>query len=122
MRPLFLAFVLMLGCAGHALGQEPAIPGDKAVIQFQSKLGLVTFNHQKHADLSFTQCTSCHHTWKAGEAVKPCHACHQKKKDGESPAAKTAFHTRCIGCHEYTVGKGEPAGPQKKMCKLCHIK
>ena len=121
MRPLFLVVAFVLGCAGNALAEEPAIPADKAVIQFETKIGVVTFNHQMHADLSFTECTSCHHTWKPGETIKSCHACHEQK-DGESPAAKTAFHTRCIGCHEYTVGKGEPAGPQKKMCKLCHVK
>jgi DnaJ-class molecular chaperone len=121
MRPLFLAVAFMLGCACNALAEEPAIPADQAVIHFDTKLGVVTFNHQMHADLSFTQCTSCHHTWEPGETIKTCHACHETKA-GESPAAKTAFHTRCIGCHEYTVGKGEPAGPQKKMCKLCHIK
>lgn len=122
MRTLFLVIAWLLGCAGQAVAEAPVISADKAVIQFETKLGVVTFNHQMHAGLTFTGCTSCHHTWKADEAVKPCHACHQKKKYGESPAAKTAFHTRCIGCHEYTVGKGEPAGPQKKMCKLCHIK
>ena len=121
MRRLLLAVAFTLGCAGNTPAQEADIPADKAVIQFDSKLGVVTFNHQMHADLSFTECTTCHHTWKAGEAIKSCHACHEKKQ-GESPEAKTAFHTRCIGCHEYTVGKGEPAGPVKKMCKLCHVK
>ena len=121
MRQLFFVAAFMFGCAGNVLAEEPAIPAEQAVIRFDTKLGVVMFNHQMHADLSFTECTSCHHTWKPGEAVKSCHACHQNK-DGESPAAKTAFHTRCIGCHEYTVGKGEPAGPQKKMCKLCHVK
>jgi hypothetical protein len=121
MRPQLLTVVFMLCFIENALGEGPAIPADKAVIQFDTKLGVVSFDHQKHADLSFTECTSCHHTWKAGETVKPCHACHQKA-DGDSPAAKTAFHTRCIGCHEYTVGKGEAAGPLKKACKLCHIK
>jgi DnaJ-class molecular chaperone len=121
MRTLLLAVAFTLACAGNAPAQEPDIPADKAVIQFDTKLGVVTFHHQMHADLSFTQCTSCHHTWQPGEPVKSCHACHESK-DAESPAAKTAFHTRCIGCHEYTVGKGEPAGPVKKMCKLCHVK
>lgn len=121
MRPLFLVIALLLGCTGTALGEAPAIPPDKQVIQFATKLGVVTFNHQMHADLTFTECSTCHHTWKPGETVKSCHVCHDKK-GGESPEAKTAFHTRCIGCHEYTVGKGEPAGPVKKMCKLCHVK
>lgn len=124
MRTLFLFFMLLIGYAGSAVTEEPPIPADRATIQFDAKLGVVTFLHQKHADLSFTECTTCHHTFKggAGEAIKPCHECHGKKKGAESPAAKTAFHTRCIGCHEYTAEKGEQAGPLKKKCKLCHVK
>lgn len=109
--------------AGLVMAEEPQIPPDKAVIQFDTKLGVVTFQHQKHADLSFTQCTTCHHTFKveAGEAMKPCHACHGHKK-AENPDAKTVFHTRCTGCHEYTVSQGDSAGPLKKKCRLCHVK
>lgn len=121
MRSLLTVLALMLGCVSSAFGEAPAIPADKALIRFDTKLGVVTFDHQRHADLSFTECSTCHHTWKEGEAIKPCHACHEHK-EGESPAAKTAFHTRCIGCHEYTIGQGDPAGPVKKMCKLCHVK
>lgn len=124
MRTLFPILMLLIAYAGSAVTEELPIPADRATIQFDTKLGVVTFLHQKHADLSFTECTTCHHTFKgeAGEAIKPCHECHGKKKGAESPAAKTAFHTRCIGCHEYTAEKGEQAGPLKKKCKLCHVK
>lgn len=105
------------------MAEAPVIPADKGVIRFDTKLGVVTFNHQMHADLSFTRCDTCHHTFKgeAGEVIKPCHACHDEK-DADAPAAKAAFHTRCTGCHEYTVSQGDPAGPLKKKCKLCHVK
>lgn len=124
MRTLFLMFMLLTGYTGNVLSAELSIPADRGTIQFDTKLGVVTFLHQKHADLSFTECTTCHHTFKggAGESIKPCHECHGKKKGAESPAAKTAFHTRCIGCHQYTAEKGEKAGPLKKKCKLCHVK
>lgn len=121
MRSWLVILVFMLAGTGGAAGQGTDIPDDKQVISFDTKLGVVTFNHQKHSDLSSTECTTCHHAWKPGEVVKPCHACHGKK-DAESPAAKSAFHDRCIGCHQYTVDKGETAGPLKKKCKLCHIK
>jgi hypothetical protein len=121
MRLLFSALMLMLGCAGSVFGAEPVIPADKALIRFDTRLGTVTFDHRRHADLSFTECSTCHHTWEAGETIKPCHACHEHK-GVDSPVAKTAFHTRCIGCHEYTTGQGDPAGPVKKECKLCHVK
>jgi hypothetical protein len=98
------------------------IPADKAVIQFDTKLGIVTFAHQKHADLSITQCSTCHHKSEPGDTViKPCHECHQHDST-EPPKASMAFHARCTGCHEYTVAGGHEAGPLKKKCKLCHIK
>ena len=103
------------------------IPENKTVIQFESKLGTVTFAHKKHADLSITQCTTCHHKHQPGDAVmQPCHECHKDKVDNDDKAAppktKTVFHTRCVGCHEYTIASGEHAGPVLKKCKLCHIK
>ena len=121
MRALIMILFLLACCSGSALGAEPVIPADKAVIPFDTKLGVVTFNHQMHADLSFTECTTCHHTLKPGETVKSCHECHSSK-DADAPKAKTAFHTRCTGCHEYTAAKGEQAGPLTKKCKLCHVK
>ena len=103
------------------------IPDDKIVIQFPAKTGNVTFAHKKHADLSITQCTTCHHKHQPTDTVmQPCHECHKHKVDKADEAAppktKTVFHTRCIGCHEYTVASGEQAGPVKKKCKLCHVK
>jgi len=124
MRVILMILAVFAAAAG-VVAEEPQIAPDKAVIQFDTKIGVVTFMHQKHADLSFTECTTCHHTFKAepGETVKPCHACHEHQAgDTEAPVAKTAFHTRCIGCHEYTVSQGETAGPLKKKCKLCHVK
>ena len=105
-----------------AMAEDLSIPEDKVVIQFDTKIGIVTFAHQKHADLSITQCTTCHHKHQPSDTVmKPCHECHQHKST-EPAKAKTAFHNRCTGCHEYTVAGGQQAGPLKKKCKLCHIK
>ena len=114
----------------NALAEELAIPPEKAVITFDTKLGTVTFAHQKHAGLKITECKTCHHKMEPTDtAVKPCHECHKHKPkdkakaDGdEPPFTKSAFHTRCIGCHEYTVAQGEQAGPLKKKCKICHVK
>ena len=55
MRILILILSFMLGYSGSALGDEAVIPADKAVIQFDTKLGVVTFNHQMHSDLSFAE-------------------------------------------------------------------
>ena len=118
--------ILALAChAGNVAGEEPVIPPEQEIIEFQTKLGVVTFRHQMHAGLGSTECTTCHHTFKAEEGpVKPCHACHEHDQASadEAPKAKTVFHTRCIGCHEYTAAQGDPAGPLKKKCKLCHVK
>ena len=98
------------------------IPEEKTVIQFETKLGIVTFAHKMHAELSITQCTTCHHkSQPVDTAMKPCHECHLHKSK-ELAAAKKAFHNRCIGCHEYTAAGGQHAGPLKRKCKFCHVK
>ena len=112
-------FVLFIG---NVTAQELTIPQDKEVIEFEGRVGNVTFAHKKHAELSITQCTTCHHKHlPADTVVKPCHECHLHKS-GKVPKTKKAFHARCIGCHEYTVAGGQPAGPVKKRCLLCHVK
>lgn len=113
---LFVLFV------GNVTAQELTIPEDKTVIELEGRIGMVTFAHKKHAELSITQCTTCHHKHLPTDTMmKPCHECHQHKSKSP-PKAKTAFHTRCIGCHEYTAAGGRTAGPIKKRCRLCHIK
>jgi len=122
-KKLFFATLLLMFLS-NGMAAEFTIPEDKAVIQFQTKLGIVTFAHQKHSGLSIAECTTCHHKIQPEDTVvKPCHECH--KHDAKSKdVLKTskAFHTRCIGCHEYTAAGGQNAGPLKKKCKLCHIK
>lgn len=113
---------LFVLCVGNVTAQELTIPQDKEVIEFEGRIGNVTFAHKKHAELSITQCTTCHHKHlPADTVVKPCHECHLHKS-GKVPKTKKAFHARCIGCHEYTVAGGQPAGPVKKRCLLCHVK
>jgi hypothetical protein len=125
---LKLCFIALLALfAGSVMADGLIIPDDKALIQFPARPGNVTFAHKKHADLSITECTTCHHKFQPDDTViPPCHECHKHKtkeaKQAGAPKTKTAFHTRCIGCHEYTVAGGEQAGPVKKKCKLCHVK
>jgi hypothetical protein len=120
---LGLLFVPVLGVAM----ETETIPDDKAVITFESKKGTVTFFHALHATLRVTECGSCHHTYEPGQAIKPCSDCHKKQKtkiEGFSvvaPKNSKAYHTRCKGCHKYTMEElKKPAGPTK--CQLCHIK
>lgn len=121
LKLLFIALMALL--FSNVIASELTIPPDKAVIQFETKIGVVTFAHQMHASLSITECSTCHHKMSADDtAIKPCHDCHQHQEEAEAPKTKTAFHTRCIGCHEYTIAEGGHAGPVKKKCKLCHVK
>ena len=123
MRINLFLFVFTILLSANLVAEELVIPVDKEVIQFETKLGIVTFAHQKHAGLSITQCSTCHHKMQPTDtSVKACHDCHQHKSEETSPKTKTAFHTRCTGCHEYTVASGQHAGPLKKKCRLCHIK
>ena len=123
MRLKIFTFALFFLVAGNIQAAELSIPEEKTVIQFDTKLGVVTFAHAMHAGLSITECTTCHHKMEPGDtSVKPCHECHQHKSDENAPKTKKAFHTRCTGCHEYTVAGGQHAGPVKKKCRLCHIK
>lgn len=123
MRLKVFTIALLSLFVSNVIAGELTIPENKRVIEFDTKLGTVTFAHKKHAELSITECTTCHHKHEQNdEKVKPCHECHQHKSKTEAPKAKKAFHTRCTGCHEYTVKGGQKAGPLPKKCKLCHKK
>lgn len=118
---VFIIFLLSM-FINNVTAEELTIPEDKAVIQFETKIGIVTFAHQKHAGLSITQCTTCHHKLQPDDqTVKSCHECHPHESK-EPAKTKIALHKRCTGCHEYTIAGGQHAGPLKKKCKLCHIK
>jgi len=53
------AFVCLL--VTNAMAGESTIPANKKVIKFKTKIGFVTFKHEKHANLNIAQCTTCHH-------------------------------------------------------------
>ena len=119
-----LAALLVVGMVASASAQETSVPADTEVIIFQhSKLGPVTFQHKMHSKLDDVECETCHHTTQGGSEPEDCHNCHKagKNPNGEAPKSIKAFHTRCRGCHQYTVDSGKHAGPVKK-CTLCHVK
>jgi hypothetical protein len=118
MRTL-LTMLVLLGCAS-VMGAEQ-IPPDKEIIYFdKSKMGIVTFMHKMHSTLESVNCTTCHHTSRGKGQPEDCHNCHQPEPQEDVPESVVAFHTRCRGCHQYTVDSGKKAGPVKK-CTLCHI-
>lgn len=117
---VLISLILALLLTGVVVAEE-SVSADKEVVSFKSKLGTVTFKHKAHADMTTTQCSTCHHTYTGEAAVKPCGDCHVKKST-TAPSKMKAFHLRCQGCHQYTVEQGDKAGPLKKECKLCHVK
>lgn len=122
MRYILVMLAGLASLSAVAAADEPVIPPDKEIISFETKTGTVTFLHRLHADLSVTRCDTCHHTWQPGdERIKACHECHGGAEAG-APGIRTAFHSTCIGCHEYTVAHGGEPGPLENKCALCHVK
>ena len=117
---LIVGFLLLLSFSIASGG--PEIPQDKEVIYFeQDMLGAVTFLHKMHSTLDGVECRTCHHKYEGVGLPESCHKCHQHKPTDDTIKAVKAFHTRCQGCHQYTLESGRQAGPVKK-CTLCHIK
>jgi hypothetical protein len=121
------SLLLILSAIPLIAGAAETIPDDKTVIQFETKTGLITFNHALHATLRTGECETCHHTHEAGQPFQPCVDCHKGKASPVAgfsvvpPKTSKAYHLKCKGCHEYTIKELEkPGGPTK--CKLCHIK
>lgn len=115
----FLSIFILLGCSTAMAVDQ--IPPDKEILYFdRAKMGVVIFMHKMHSTLDNVTCTTCHHTAIGDNQQEDCHNCHKPKAQGEVPESAIAFHTRCRGCHQYTVDAGKKAGPVKK-CTLCHI-
>lgn len=81
----------------------------------------VIFPHTKHSGVIDVSCYFCHHQDLEGERPRPCRMCHHKDRvvDG-APTSKTAFHERCIGCHE-KVNEEDPKWNVALKCAECHI-
>ena len=121
MRPVLTILIMACLWSVDTAAMQSSVPPETSVIVFRTMLGRVTFMHHMHADLSFTKCASCHHTYEGQGRVKRCHECHDRA-GRVAPASKKVFHLRCIGCHEYTAKTGGRAGPGKTKCMLCHVK
>lgn len=112
--------ILMLLVCSTGMGVDQ-IPAEKEIIYLErSKMGIVTFTHKMHSTLNGVYCTTCHHTAQGNWQPEDCHNCHKPEPQGNVPQSGVAFHTRCRGCHQYTVDSGMKAGPVKK-CTLCHV-
>ena len=82
----------------------------------------VRFDHYLHTNI--LRCRVCHHDFNVysnrnnGKGSK-CSGCHKKKLNKKIPIPLiTAFHKKCVGCHENYIFWGRKSGPV--MCGLCH--
>jgi len=82
----------------------------------------VRFNHYLHE--TAIRCMVCHHDFNVfnnkneGKGSK-CSGCHKKQLTEDIPIPLlTAFHKKCIGCHENYIAYSRKSGPV--MCSLCH--
>ncbi|MFO7554717.1 MAG: cytochrome c3 family protein [Desulfobacterales bacterium] len=82
----------------------------------------VIFDHYVHEII--IGCRVCHHDFNVftnrneGKGSK-CSGCHKKQLTKEIPIPLlTAFHKKCIGCHENYINWGRKSGPL--MCGYCH--
>lgn len=126
----FLAILalMVLPIRADQMNFQPSdIPDDKKVILFKSQFGLVNFFHELHATTRAKECKTCHHMLKQENVIRPCHECHlaegvipPAQQKPVPPSVAKAFHTRCKGCHQYTVQMlYKKAGPV--TCALCHL-
>ena len=107
---LFLTVTIITAFAltsGTATATEVNKVKNPTVVEYPTKMGKVTFNHNKHQQIG--DCSSCHHT---GDN-KQCKSCHGTDK--EIPSSKTAYHKQCKSCHSENK-----LGPTN--CKGCHIR
>ncbi len=102
-------------------------PRPQGKVTLPAKLGVVTFDHEKHAGKLSIACTTCHHPSRAQKPLaserQACRGCHTMPA---APPMKTslqgAFHDpkgatgTCIDCHKQKGG----LAPVK--CLECHRK
>ncbi len=73
-------------------------------LDYPSRWGMVTFQHQRHADRA-ASCLDCHHQ---GVEMGACGSCHGMIPG--LPQRKDALHKQCIACHWQHGGPTECAG------------
>lgn len=108
MKPKLKLLPLAMGLTILLLIPLSSLAAPPETVVIKSKLGNVTFPHQRHERIA-ANCETCHHM---GVAAGSCITCHNQNP--EAPKAKDAFHRLCKGCH---ADKRGPSG-----CKDCHKK
>jgi len=106
--------------AAFGLAIAASAPDTVSLDKVKDKMAPVAFPHKKHATDLKIECKTCHHKdADASKAAQRCYDCHKAASADKTPDAKTAFHTRCIGCHKEKLASN-PKAPTK--CVECHKK
>jgi hypothetical protein len=121
---IVMAILALIAAAAAVAGAQ--IPADKEVLEFEHKLGNVTFEHAKHAGYEGVTCVTCHHKTEGDAMPQACVECHPKKveKGSEDLKLQDAVHNQWWSCHQEKIDAGLKGGPVKgaKNCKQCHIR
>lgn len=116
--------VVLLTCPAHSQGKKTQAGFMNLKSREFGKLHEhpVKFDHFLHKNKF--RCRVCHHDFNVfsnhnnGKGSK-CAGCHKKQLNSKIPVPLlTAFHEKCIGCHENYIRWGRKSGPV--MCGLCH--
>ena len=124
-RKLWAWLVLAAFLAAVGLAIAATAPDTVTLNKVKDKMAPVVFPHKAHAVDQKIECKTCHHKdADPAKAVVSCYNCHKAAADAatKAPDAKTAFHTRCQGCHkEKAAANPNFKGPTTK-CMDCHKK
>ncbi len=115
-----IGLVLVAVAVVIAISRAQTAP-PRAVMEFKSTLGTVTFQHKVHIEQYKIACVKCHHTFKAGEPVIACSSCHTKVASGKQLSLKDAVHKTCGDCHQAIIAQGKTP-PARTKCMDCHKK
>ncbi len=116
-----LLAALLVGAAAFYSRDAQAPPQEPVRVLYESKGGLVIFDHAAHSTRLDGDCTVCHHEDGDEEEKESCRACHE---ENEIPLMET-YHQKgedfldddtyqsCVSCHE-------EGGRDPKNCRGCH--
>jgi len=104
---MLFGFVFVVG---SLLAQEEKKPPKE--LTFESKMGAVTYNHEKHVERAKGDCKTCHPALFAQDKAAPLNYKDQMHKKAETDK------TSCATCHH----AGGASFETKGNCNKCHIK
>jgi|GEM_PF-551548 len=113
---VLIMLVFLVGTFG-AVARSAKTPPKSVTLA--SKIGDVTFLHEKHSEELKISCSECHHMMHKEKDKMACKDCHKTTTDGSLSALKEVFHKTCKSCHDQKVKEsGSRRIPTR--CNACH--